>query len=349
MGTNIGLFILESDAARQDWKLTGPHHTGWKVYSAFADGDLLLAGLANDVFGSSLQRSTDGGATWAAVEGAPAHAKGGDRRLKHIWQIVRGGDGRSLLAGVADAALFRSDDEGLTWQINAGLEAHPTREDWNPGAGGLCLHTIIPDAQDPARLFIAISAVGMFRSDDDGRSWIIKNEGIRPALPEEAPKYTEINRCVHKAVQDPTEPERLYQQNHTGVYRSTNAGDSWERIENGLPSWFGFSMLIHPRRPRTLYNIPMEADANRQFAGGQMRVYRTDDGGDNWRPAGKGLPERAFSGALRDAFVLDGLEPLGLYAGTTGGELFQSRDEGGSWERLPGSFPRILSVKAFAD
>lgn len=347
VGTSVGLFLLDSDGAREEWTLSGPHHKGWKVYSALGRGDQVLVGLTNAFFGAHLERSTDRGANWEAVPVGPAYPQGGERRLKEIWQLAPRPAG-GLYAGVAEAGLFESPDE-QEWTLNAGLEGHPTRSLWQPGAGGLCLHTILPDPKDPDRLYIAISAVGLFRSDDGGASWVIKNEGVKPADPREDPKYSEVNRCVHKAVQDPTRPERLYQQNHTGVYRTWDAGDHWERIETGLPSWFGFGMLMHPRRPDTLYVVPHESDMSRLFAGGELRVYRSDDAGEHWEPAASGLPRQAYASSLRDAFAIDSADPAGLYLGTTGGELWFSPDEGGSWRRLPGHFPRILTVKvAFA-
>ncbi|MGH7902985.1 MAG: WD40/YVTN/BNR-like repeat-containing protein, partial [Candidatus Dormibacteraceae bacterium] len=261
VGTEKGLFALDSED-RRSWSLVDPDpaHKGWQVYALYAaPAGELYAGLSNAFFAPHLERSGDGGRTWTPIERSPRFPEGSERELKQVWSITAGpGDGR-LLAGVAHAALFESADGGETWEWNQGLEGHPSRPDWAPGAGGLCLHTIIPDAADPKRVFIGISAVGVFRSDDGGHSWTTKNRGIGtifdPISQEHAPDTV---CCVHKVVQDPTDPNTLYQQNHTGVYRTHDAGDRWERIENGLPSGFGFPIVMLPGQPRTLFVVPQE-------------------------------------------------------------------------------------------
>jgi photosystem II stability/assembly factor-like uncharacterized protein len=350
VGTAKGLFIIESDADRRDWEVTGPHHKGWQVYSVLADTrtqpTTLWAGLSSAVYGPHLRRSTDGGATWTQIEHGPRFPDSAGRKLQQIWTIAPGATPGSFLAGVAHAALFGSADGGSTWALNTGLESHPTRPDWNPGAGGLCLHAIIPDPVQPQRTFVGISAVGVFRTDDGGQTWAVKNTGVQPTIPDEAPKYTEINRCVHGLVQDPRAPNVLYQQNHIGVFRTSDGGDHWERIEAGLSSRFGFPIAMHPRDSRTLYLVPQESDEFRMFPDGRVAVYRTRNGGDSWHRLDRGLDGPNYGGVLRKALAVDALEPAGVYFGTTGGEVFASAGEGDSWRRLPVSLPRVLTVHA---
>ncbi|HLQ60298.1 MAG TPA: hypothetical protein VK131_00370 [Candidatus Acidoferrales bacterium] len=346
-GTQKGVFILES-GNRKSWKVRGPYLKGWAAYALAADTrgskPVLWAGLSSDVYGAHLQRSDDAGQTWTPVAENPAFPEGSERKLRRIWSLRPQGQ-QGLLCGVAEAALFESDGTD-GWRLNQGLEGHPTRPGWLPGAGGLCLHTILPDPKDPKRLFIGISAVGVFRSDDGGRSWQVKNEGVTPVPFQEEPKYSEINRCVHKLVQDPKDPKRLYQQNHLGVFRSADGGDSWERIENGLRSpSFGFPMVVHPHDPRTLYVVPQESDEFRMFVGGRLTVYRSRDRGDSWQPLTRGLEKENYSGALRDAMAVDHADPAGVYVGTSSGQIFASADEGESWGQLPGVFPRVLKLE----
>ncbi|MBO0706266.1 MAG: exo-alpha-sialidase, partial [Candidatus Dormibacteraeota bacterium] len=295
-GTSKGLFRVESDPARTTWRLGDRAHEEWEVYRVWGDTrtdpPTLWAGLSNPFFGAHLERSRDLGRTWEPAP-SPGFPEGSGRRLHQVWSFAPA-PGGGLLAGVAEAALFRSED-GAEWKLNQGLEGHPTRSEWSPGAGGLCAHSILPDPAQPDRLYVGISAVGVFRSDDGGRSWAVKNQGVTPAgEPEEALKFPEIGRCVHSLVQDPTDPTRLYQQNHTGVYRSVDAGDHWERIEEGLPSGFGFPMVAHPTRPGTLFIAPLQADANRTFREGRAAIYRTDDGGDHWQATTNGLRDGSY-------------------------------------------------------
>ncbi len=350
VGTSKGLFILESDADRKAWAARGPYVKGWRVYSVYGETrgpkPVLFAGLSSEVYGPHLRRSDDRGHTWTPIEDGPRFPEGSGRKLLQVWTLQPGVEPRTLFGGVAEAALFTSTDGGMHWTMNEGLEKHPTREQWSPGNGGLCLHTVLQHPSNPKRILVGISAVGTLRSDDGGRTWHVKNEAVTPAMPEELPKYPEIGRCVHKIVQDPAHPDTLYQQNHTGVYRSADGGDRWERIERGLPSRFGFPIAMHPRQHRTLYVIPQESDEYRMFVDGALRVYRTTDGGDSWHALGRGLDGGNYTGVLRDGLALDTLDPAGIYFGTSGGQLFMSRNEGETWEMLPGQYPRIYSVKA---
>lgn len=350
VGTAKGMFILESEAKRSKWLRRGPYHKGWMVYGQYADkrhGEpFLYAGVSNQIFGPHIQRSTDGGETWTAIEKGPAFTAESGRKLQHIWGFVAAPDPKTLYCGVSQAALFKSTDDGVTWSLVDSLENHPTRSEWVPGAGGLCLHTLIPDATDSKRMFVGISAVGCFRTDDGGATWHPKNKGVTPVELEEGPKYEgEVSRCLHKMVQDPGHPERLYQQNHLGVFRSRDAGDNWERCEQGLPSRFGFPIAMHPRDHRTLYLIPQESDQNRTFPDGKLAVYRSSDAGDSWHAIGPTDGDN-YAGVLRDGMTVDSLDPAGIYFGTSSGQLFGSADEGRTWHQLPGQYPRILNVKA---
>ncbi len=352
IGTAKGMFILESDAARTKWSRRGPYHKGWMVYGLFADprdsGSKLYAGVSSFVYGPHIQRSLDGGETWTAVEKGPSFSKESGRKLEHIWSFTAAPEPKALYCGVSHAALFKSADDGETWSMVESLENHPTRSEWVPGAGGLCLHTLIPDAKDPKRMFLGISAVGCFRTDDGGSSWKVRNSGVTPLQAEEGPKYQgEVMRCLHKMVQDPEHPERLYQQNHLGVFRSRDAGDNWERCENGLPARFGFPIAMHPRDHDTLYLIPQESDEFRIFPDGKLTVYSSTDAGDSWHAIGPSALEN-YAGVLRDGMAVDSLDPAGIYFGTSSGQLYGSADEGKTWNQLPGQYPRILNVKAVA-
>lgn len=349
VGTAKGMFILESQDKRSQWSSRGPYHKGWLVYGLFADKrhdePVLYSGVSSFVYGPHIQRSIDGGETWTAVENGPKFTKESGRKLEHIWSFSTGAEPKTLYCGVSQAALFKSTDDGLNWSLVESLENHPTRSQWAPGAGGLCLHTLIPDANDPERMYLGISAVGCFRTDDGGKNWAPKNRGVQPLEADQEVKYQgEVMRCLHKMVQDPTHPERLYQQNHLGVFRSMNAGDNWERCENGLPSRFGFPIAMHPRDHATLYLIPQESDEARMFPEGKLTVYRSTDAGDSWHSIGP-LDAGNYAGVLRDGLAVDSLDPAGIYFGTSSGQLFGSADEGKTWQQLPGQYPRILNVK----
>jgi photosystem II stability/assembly factor-like uncharacterized protein len=340
IGTNTGLLIAESDERRREWRISGPYHAGWQVYVANGHGDEVIAGLSSPVWGSNLQRSQDGGRTWEPMD-TPAFPEGSPRKLHQVWSLAHQ-DGGGLLAGVSEAALF-SREGSSAWQMNEALESHPTRERWNPGAGGLCLHTILP-AKD--RTYLAISAVGVARTDDDGRSWQMMNKGVVAADADLAADFAAGDVCcTHKLVRDPGNADVLFQQNHVGVFRSGDGGGNWERIENGLPSFFGFGFVMHPKDPRTLYNCPVRSQEIHMVADGRLRIYRTRDGGDHWEALARGLPEQCYGSVLRDSLAIDAHDPAGLYVGTTGGEVYSSADEGESWSRLPASFARVLCVK----
>lgn len=348
VGTVKGVFVYHGDEARAKWKLTGPHLGGWEVFSLCGDsrGGRILAGTEDPRNGPTIRVSSDFGANWAAVKSAPKFTKGAKGELKHIWQIVPGhpSEPGTWYAGVDDAALFVSRDDGETWKELTGLTKHPTRPHWVPGFGGLCLHSIVVDPENPRRLWVGISAVGVFRSDDAGETWTLCNEG----LPNVAPDFIKapgMGRCVHKMIGDPSRPGVLYVQFHGGVYKTENAADSWTRISAGLPHDFGFPLAV---TERDLFVVPLLADNNRVVPDGALKVWRSHDRGRVWRALTKGLPQKEhFVGVLRDAMTSDPLTPSGIYLGTTGGEIFYSKNDGDSWEKLPAQFPRITTLKVW--
>ena len=350
IGTVKGVFLYETDERRADWKLSGPHLGGWEIFSLCGGSrnGRILAGTGHFMHGPTIRISEDFGATWKGVKRDPKFAKGAKAELKHIWQIVPGhpSEPGTWYAGVDDAALFVSRDDGDTWSELKGLTKHPTRPRWMPGFGGLCLHSVVVDPTNARRLWVAISAVGVFRSDDAGETWTLCNTGL-PNIAPEFIRDSDMGRCVHKLVLDPARPGALALQYHGGVFQSDNAGDSWTRISAGLPHDFGFPMAATQRGD--FFVVPLLADTNRVVPEGALKVWRTRDRGRTWRALTKGLPQKDhFVGVLRDAMAADALEPAGVYLGTTGGELFCSKDAGQSWEKLPANFPRITTLKVWA-
>ena len=348
IGTVKGLFLYHGDESRAKWKLTGPHLGGWEVFSVCGDSrhDRILVGTGHYSTGPTIRISPDLGQTWQGVKLDPKFPKNAKAELKHIWQIVPGhpSEPGTWYAGVDDAALFVSRDDGGTWRELTGLTKHPTRPRWTPGFGGLCLHSIVVDAANPRRLWVGISAVGVFRSDDAGETWQLRNEGLHNVAPEFI-KDDDLGRCVHKMVADPVTPGVLHLQFHGGVFTSANGGDSWQRISRGLPNDFGFPMAA---TPRDLFVVPLIADDNRVVPNGALKVWRSRDRGRTWRALTKGLPQKEhYVGVLRDAMTSDPFTPAGLYLGTTGGEIFHSKDDGDTWQKLPASFPRITTLKVW--
>lgn len=349
VGTTKGAFFFHSDAARRDWTMTGPHLPGWEVYSLRGTTNgrpRIFAGTGHFVYGATIRVSDDLGESWNELPGSPRYAEESGFKLERIWQIAESHPSTPevMYAGVEEAGLFVSRDRGEHWNEVSALTAHPTRPHWFPGGGGLCLHTVLVDPRNPRRIWVAISAVGVFRSDDGGESWHTRTDG----LPRVATGGSEegIDHCVHKMVLDPSNPDRLYMQYHGGVFRSENGGDLWEPIESGLPGNFGFPMCV--AADGALFVVPLTSDEQRYVPEGRLRVYRSTDGGDHWSPVGSGLPEAPhYVGVLRDAMSVDSLDPAGICFGTTSGEIFHSADAGESWDRLPAQLPRITCVESW--
>jgi photosystem II stability/assembly factor-like uncharacterized protein len=346
-GTRKGAFIFESNADRDNWKINGPHFAGWSLQHMKYDhrSGNLFASLDHMVYGSNIHMSPDLGETWELVEG-PHFTEGDERTVARVWHVQPGHASRpgTVWAGVDPGSLFKSQDDGKTWSSVDGLNNHLTREEWSEGAGGMMVHTIIQDPADPDRIFIAISAAGVFRSDDGGASWQPKNQGVlADFLPEQ---YPEVGQCCHHLVMSPEDSNVLYQQNHCGVYRSDDGGDHWTDIGTGrLPSTFGFPMAIHPRDGKMLYVVPLVSSEYRYSPEGQFRVYRSRDGGDRWEGLHDGLPqENAYLNVFREGLATDNCDPVGVYVGTGSGQLFYSRDEGDSWQAINYTLPPVYSV-----
>lgn len=354
VGTMKGAFLYRSDAARESFERAGPWFQGEPVYSLAYDGragrSRLLAGSASWHWGPNLRTSDDWGETWTEPDAIPVRfPEDTGLELKQIWQLAvpAGGDPDRLYCGVEPAALFESRDAGRTWSLVRGLHEHPHRERWQPGGGGLCLHTIVTADEDPDRLWVAISTGGVYRSEDGGASWSARNQGVRAEFLPEEDRYPEFGQCVHKIVRHPSRPNRLFLQNHWGLYRSEDAGDSWVDIANGVPSDFGFAMAAHPHEPDTVYIVPLESDVFRCTPEAKLRVYRSRDAGASWEPLTRGLPqEDAFETVLRDGMDTDGCPQAGVYFGTRSGKVFASRDGGDSWSQLADGLPPVLCVRA---
>jgi photosystem II stability/assembly factor-like uncharacterized protein len=336
VGTRKGLFII------RDGEIEGPHLTGWQIFHATSDprdGGLYTASNSF-VYGGTVHRSTDGGESWERAEAIEAPGL----ELGELWHVEPGhaSQPRALFLGAAPGALFRSEDGGVVWSSVEGLTGHETRERWQPGAGGMCCHSVQIDPEEPSRMYAAISAAGAFRSDDAGESWTPINQGVAADFMPE--KYPEVGQCVHKLLLHPTRPERLWQQNHCGVYRSDDRGTTWERLDvNGLPSDFGFPIMLDPGNPDVAWVIPEEGAENRVTVDGRLGVYRTEDAGASWSLDGDGLPERAWAAVKREASAWDADGPV---FGTQSGEVW-ARD-GGTWREVAAHLPEILSVELAA-
>jgi photosystem II stability/assembly factor-like uncharacterized protein len=343
VGTEKGAFIARSDARRTTWEIEGPVFKGWKVTaSARTPGGKYLVATTSFVYGAALQVGTDL-KNWRQLETGPAYPQGGGRQLNQIWTIHTGA--KRHYAGVDTAGLFSSDDDGETWQPVAGLNDQPSRRAWSPGAGGLAAHVVLVDPANPSRIWCGISAVGVWRSDDAGRTWALKNDGVRCMI--EDKEFPGIGYCVHGLAQDPQDANRIYRQDHSGMYLTRDGGDRWEKAEEGLASWFGFPVAVD-RRSGALFSFPMESDEYRLPVDGKFRVYRSRDRGASWEPLTRGLPtDPTYSAVLRGAMAVDGADPAGVYVGTTSGEVYVSNNLGDSWQRLPCVLPRILSVEAY--
>ena len=351
VGTMKGAFIFRSNASRKKWEVGGPYFPGSAVYAMAYDGrggrHRIWAGPHSMHWGALLRSSDDFGKSWTEPKEANVKfPESAGAALTRIWQIAPAPEGEpeTMYCGVEPAALFKSTDGGASWSLVEGLWNHPHRAKWMPGAGGLCLHTILPNPNDSNRIRIAVSAAGMYQTDDGGATWRASNHGVRAEfLPD---KYPEFGQCVHKVVQAKQKPSRMYLQNHWGLYRSDDAGETWKDVANGVPSDFGFAMAIHPDDPDCAWIVPLESDMFRCTPEGKLRVYRTRNAGKKWEPLAKGLPQKgAYETVLRDAMTVDAQEPTGVYFGTRSGKLFGSANEGKSWSALAEGLPPIVCVK----
>ncbi len=353
VGTRKGLFMFHS-RDRKSWSSRGPYFEGDTIRHAILDrGDqgTVLAGVTSEHWGPVVARTKDFGDKWTVPHEGPRFTKESGLSVTRIWQIHFGADG-GLYAGVEPAGLFRSTDHGETWTSLDALNYWPGREKWDPGGGGLCLHTILPYPDDPRRMLIGISAAGIFATNDEGNSWRMYDAGIRHFGKQEFFDREDLGTCVHKMVRDPNDPTVVYQQNHTGTYRRARGDAGWTVIENGLPiskstgGTFGFPIAAHPQRSGTVYAVPLVGDYNRVMPNGAMAVQRTTDGGKHWERLTKGLPQRdAWFTVLRDALRTDSNDPAGIYVGTTTGQLYYSRDDGESWQLMAEYLPQVQSVE----
>ncbi|HEY3069087.1 MAG TPA: hypothetical protein VGJ34_02135 [Gaiellaceae bacterium] len=348
VGTRKGLFVLVGGDERREWKIEGPYLEGWDVFHAVLDprDGAIYAATNNFVYGATVHRSTDLGATWTRSEeiGLPEESGLTLEKTWHVEPGREGEDGRLWLGG-APGVLFRSDDSGATWQVVDSVLNHETRDHWNPGAGGMCCHSIQLDPSTPDRMYIGISAAGVFRSEDGGESWVAANKGTAADFMPDP--YPDVGQCVHKLLVHPQRPDRLWQQNHCGVYRSDDRGQSWERLDgNGLPSGFGFPIALDPRDPDTAFVVPEYGAENRVTVDGRLGIYRTRDAGESWELMTDGLPEPAWAAVMREGFAFDRLDPFGVYLGTQSGSVFASADGGESWSEAASQLPTILSVEA---
>ena len=383
VGTRKGAFVLTSDGKRQKWDVSGPHFAGWEMYhlkGSSADPNRIYASQTSGWFGQIIQRSDDGGKTWiqpgtppGEKDAKPAGPPKGESNkfvydtsaetgkpltthmwydgTQHPWEFKRvwhlepsPTDPDTVYAGVEDAGIFRSTDGGKNWKELAGLRGHGTGPRWQPGAGGMCLHTIILDRKDPKRIYIAISAAGAFRTDDGGKTWKPINKGLHSQyIPEPT---AEVGHCVHHVAMHPSHPNVLFMQKHWDVMRSDNAGDLWKEVSGNLPTDFGFVIDVHAHEPETIYVVPIKSDGEHFPLEGKLRVYRSKSGGNEWEALTKGLPQKdCYVNVLRDAMAVDSLDKCGVYFGTTGGQVYGSADAGDSWSPIVEHLPAVLSVE----
>jgi photosystem II stability/assembly factor-like uncharacterized protein len=380
VGTRKGAFVLTSDGKRDRWEVSGPHFAGWEIYhlkGSPADPNRLYASQTSDWFGQVIQRSSDGGKTWetpggetvptpgappagqsnkfvydtSAATGKPLTTHQWYDGTQHPWEFKRVWhlepsltDPDTVYAGVEDAALFRTTDGGKSWQEVSGLRGHGTGPKWQPGAGGLGLHTIILDPSNPQRIFIAISAAGAFRTDDGGKTWKPINRGLKsPYIPD---PNAEVGHCVHHVAMHRSRPGVLFMQKHWDVMRSDNAGDLWQEVSGNLPTDFGFAIDVHAHDPETIYVVPIKSDSEHFPIEGKLRVYRSRTGGNEWEALTKGLPQsNCYVNVLRDAMAVDSLDSCGVYFGTTGGQVYVSADAGDNWAPIVRDLPGVLSVE----
>jgi photosystem II stability/assembly factor-like uncharacterized protein len=382
VGTRKGAFILSADGKREKWEVSGPHFAGWEIYhlkGSTVDPNRIYCSQSSGWFGQIIQRSDDGGKTWFQPGTPPGETKTPDGMPKgesnkfkyddsketgapltthqwydgtqHPWEFKRvwhlepsHTDPNLVYAGVEDAAIFRSTDGGQNWQELSGLRGHGTGPKWQPGAGGMCLHTIILDKKNPNRIYIAISAAGAFRSDDAGKTWKPINQGlVSQFIPD---PNAEVGHCVHHVAMHPSKPDTLFMQKHWDVMRSDNAGDRWHEVSGNLPTDFGFVIDVHAHEPETIYVAPIKSDSEHFVPDGKLRIYRSKSGGNEWEALTKGLPQSdCYVNILRDAMAVDSLDSCGVYFGTSGGQVYASSNAGDSWAPIVRDLPAVLSVE----
>ena len=379
VGTRKGAFLLSADGKRDKWEVSGPHFAGWEIYhmkGSPVDPDRIYVSQSSGWFGQLFQRSTDGGKTWhqpgvtderpvqfpnkapnrflydtTDASGAPLTTHQWYDGTQHPWEFKRvwhvepsPTEVNTVYAGVEDAALFRSTDGGESWQELSGLRGHGTGPKWQPGAGGMCLHTVILDPANPGRIFIAISAAGAFRTDDGGKTWTPINKGlVSNFMPDPT---AEIGHCVHHIAMNPARPNTLFMQKHWDVMRSDDAGDNWHEVSGNLPTDFGFCIDVHAHEPDTIYVVPIKSDSEHFPLDGKLQVFRSRTGGNEWEALTKGLPQKdCYVDILRDAMAVDTLDDCGIYFGTTGGQVYVSPDGGDTWQTIVHDLPPVLSVE----
>jgi photosystem II stability/assembly factor-like uncharacterized protein len=359
VGTRKGAFVLTSDGKRKKWNITGPHFPGWEMYhikGSPVDHNRLYASQSSGWFGQIIQRSDDGGATWNPVDnkfaydGVPGTHQWYDGtphpwEFKRVWHLEPSlTDPDTVYAGIEDAALFKSTDGGTSWNELSGLRGHGSGPHWAPGAGGMCLHTIVIDPSNHKRMYVAISSAGAFRTDDEGATWKPINQGLRSAhIPDPT---AEVGHCVHRIAMHPSRPNTLFMQKHWDVMRSDDAGDHWHEVSGNLPTDFGFPIEVHAHEPETIYVVPITSDAHHFVMDGKLRVYRSRTGGNEWEALTNGLPQKdCYVNILRDAMAVDRLDDCGVYFGTTGGQVYCSPDGGNNWESIVRDLPAVLSVE----
>jgi photosystem II stability/assembly factor-like uncharacterized protein len=359
VGTRKGAFVLTSDEGRARWDVSGPHFGGWEIYhmkGSPADPNRIYASQSGDWFGQLLQRSDDGGKTWEPVDNKFVYdGETGTHQwydgtphpweFKRVWHLEPSlTDPDTVYAGAEDAAIFRTTDGGKSWSELSALRRHSTGSQWAPGAGGLCLHTILIDPRDQKRLFVAISAAGAFRTDDGGASWKPINRGLKSeGIPD---PNAEVGHCVHRMAMHPTRPGVLFMQKHWDIMRTDDAGESWTEVSGNLPTDFGFVIDVHAHEPETLYVVPIKSDSEHYPPDGKLRVYRSRSGGNEWEALGNGLPQRdCYVNVLRDAMAVDTLDSCGVYFGTTGGQVYGSADAGDTWAPIVRDLPPVVSVE----
>ena len=359
VGTKKGAFVLTADGKRKNWDVSGPHFGGWEMYhlkGSPVDPNRVYASQTSGWFGQLIQRSNDGGKTWEPVDnkfvynGVPGTHQWYDGtphpwEFKRVWHLEPSlTDPDTVYAGVEDGALFRSTDGGQSWQELSGLRKHDTGSRWQPGAGGLCLHTILLDPANPSRIYIAISAAGAFRTDDAGETWRPINRGLHSQyIPD---PNAEVGHCVHHIAMHPSRPNVLFMQKHWDVMRSDNGGDSWQEVSGNLPTDFGFAIDVHAHEPETLFVVPIKSDSEHYPIDGKLQVFRSRTGGNEWEATTKGLPQQnCYVNVLRDAMSVDSLDDCGVYFGTTGGQVYCSADAGDSWNPIVRDLPAVLSVE----